>query len=436
MIERQSWFRELYRVLLFLAVSLTIGYLLGYPLESFAVGLAFVVSLWLHQLWRIQKWLTSTETEPPDSFGIWGIIYDRIYLLQRRNREARGRLQSALDYMQDSMASMRDGVIMLDNSAAIEWCNSATGKLLGLRFPEDSGQHVLNLIRLPEFHDYFSNNDYSRALQVSVTGAMERHLRFEITHFGDGNRLVFVRDVTATVRLEQVRRDFVGNVSHELRTPLTVIKGYLETLIGSGGGLDERYQQALRQMDQQASRMESLLKDLLWLSRIESMDKEEKSELIDVAGLLEELKEELQSNFPEREIRFELLCKNPVQGDYRELHSAVSNLVYNALKYSEGGSPVTVRWLETAGESRLEVEDQGIGIDAMHIPRLTERFYRVDESRSSQTGGTGLGLAIVKHVAVSHDAELRIDSTRGKGSTFSLIFPRTQLPETATGTLP
>ncbi len=219
-----------------------------------------------------------------------------------------------------------------------------------------------------------------------------------------------------------MRRDFVGNVSHELRTPLTVIKGYLDVLAARPDTEALKLDRPVEQMLQQADRMESLLKDLLWLSRIESVRSEEKTAEVNVPALLQEIADELNNSYPGR-IHLDVSSDASIVGDYRELHSAVTNLVLNALKYSDEGDPVTIHWSESDDEHLLEVKDRGIGIDTLHLPRVTERFYRVDESRSSHSGGTGLGLAIVKHVAAAHRAELRIDSELGKGSCFSLVFP-------------
>lgn len=422
MIERQSWLTELRRVVFIVSVAALLGWPLGYPYQILSLTLAAIIVLWLYQLWRIQKWLSQTDSEPPETFGIWGVIFDRIYLLQRKNREARSRLQSALDYMQDSMASMRDGVAMVDSTGSIEWSNDASLRLLGLQFPRDRGQHILNLVRMPEFHEYFNTGDYSRTLMVPASGELEWSLEFEVTRFGSGNRLLFVRDVTAKAQLEQMRRDFVGNVSHELRTPLTVIKGYLDTMLSAKQDISPQFVRPLQQMDQQAVRMENLLKDLLWLSRIESVSSEPKIDSVDVAGLLEELRDEWRVNYPDRNIELAVETRHQVPGDYRELHSAVSNLLVNALKYSEADTTVKVSWCYRDGEYLLQVIDAGIGIEAVHLPRLTERFYRVDESRNSETGGTGLGLAIVKHVVAAHNAELRLDSKSGLGSVFTIAF--------------
>jgi two-component system phosphate regulon sensor histidine kinase PhoR len=314
-------------------------------------------------------------------------------------------------------------VVIVAEQGTIQWFNEAAGQLLDLRDPEDIGQPILHLVRIPEFHRYFLRGDYRKPLEYRTNGENRRFLQLQITRFGDGDRLLFLRDVTDVVRTEQVRRDFVGNVSHELRTPLTVISGYLGTILDNGRDLNPSLVRALEQMSQQADRMENLLKDLLWLSRIESERKQERRERVDIPCLLLELADELRTTHPGRVIELEVETDEKVTGDYRELYSAVSNLVLNALKYSDRDCPVRVSWRREGAQCLLSVRDQGIGIDSVHFPRLTERFYRVDDSRSSTTGGTGLGLAIVKHVAAAHEAQLRIESELGRGSEFTLVFP-------------
>ncbi|MEP4484669.1 MAG: phosphate regulon sensor histidine kinase PhoR [Halioglobus sp.] len=417
-----SWLAELRRVLLIVAVSGVIGWIVGHPLLLILLGLSTVVLIWLYQLWRIRTWLEQPDTPPPESYGIWGYIFDQIYSIQRMNREARTLLQSSVDYLEDSFASMRDGVVMVDNHGNINWCNAAATSMFALQFPLDRGQPLLNLVRMPEFQAYFSAQDFDDPLIFDATGDVAMTLQVEITGFGDGNKLLFFRDVTRMVQMEQMRRDFVANVSHELRTPLTVIKGYLETIIANDQDLDPRYQKPLRQMDQQAIRMETLLKDLLWLSRIESVRTVQKTIDVDIAGMLEELRDELRESHPETPINLDIETRLTVLGDYRELYSAVSNLALNAIRYNRDNNPVDISWRHEGSELLLTIQDHGIGIDSIHLPRLTERFYRADESRSTQTGGTGLGLAIVKHVAVSHRADLRMDSRLGSGSSFTLAF--------------
>lgn len=425
---RVTWLVELRRLVLLVAVVLALAWPFGYPFESLSAVLLLLLLRWLVQLRRLRRWLETPDLEPPDARGIWGEFYDHLYALRRESRDQRALLQSRLDYLQDSLSSMQDAAVMVTPAGTIEWCNAAAQRLLGLRFPKDRGQALLNLLRLPEFHRYFLADDYSLPLQVRVGSEREQYLQFTVSRFGNNDRLVFARDVTREARLENMRRDFVGNVSHELRTPLTVIKGYLDTLLGQPDALPARLQKPLGQMAQQADRMENLLRDLLWLTRIESLETRSRHEMVNIVQLLRDLRGELATSHPERRVDLDIETEASVRGDFRELYSAISNLVLNAIKYSPHDSCVTVRWLRDEESLRLSVRDQGPGIEASHIPRLTERFYRVDDSRSSRTGGTGLGLAIVKHVAMNHRATLQIDSKPGVGSTFSLCFP---LPETA-----
>tara|TARA_R110002110_G_scaffold66978_1_gene183051 strand:+ start:151643 stop:152923 length:1281 start_codon:yes stop_codon:yes gene_type:complete len=424
-----SWFKAALRIALFISLAAIIGWQYGEPAIAIILALVGLVAFWLHQLKRVQRWLLNPESSPPDVYGIWGELLAEIYVQQRRNARQQESLQSTVDYLRDSFASMREGVIMLDQQAAITWMNQAAQPLLGLRFPEDEGQTLTNLLRAPEFNKFFAGGDYREPLQYSTGGENARHLQVEVTRFGKAERLLFIRDVTSNVRMEKTRREFVGNVSHELRTPLTVITGYLGTLLADPAGFKPPYLKALQQMSQQAARMESLLKDLLWLSRIESEKREDRFEMVDVASLLGELREDLANAFAGRKVELDITTRRKVYGDYRELHSAISNLLQNAIKYSADDTVVTAVWQERGKDLMLAVRDQGLGIDSVHFPRLTERFYRVDDSRASATGGTGLGLAIVKHVAAAHGAKLNISSEPGKGSQFSLVFPSERLGE-------
>ncbi|MCR9104087.1 MAG: phosphate regulon sensor histidine kinase PhoR [Gammaproteobacteria bacterium] len=418
-----TWTAAAARIAVLLAVALLFGWIYGYPHEAVIAVLLGLIVFWLYQMEKVQSWLQDPERAPPDAYGVWGDLLARIYSHQRKNRKTQNKLQANVTYLQDSFASMRDGVVMVDRQGAIKWFNKAAEKLLNLRYPEDTAQTLTNLVREPEFNAYFLADDYTAPLQYVTGGEKPRYRRVEITHFGAGERLLFVRDISESVRLEKMRTDFVANVSHELRTPLTVISGYLSTFLAHQGELPQAYGKALRQMSQQAERMETLLKDLLWLSRIETEQRQEKRELIDIGSLLQEIKEEFREAFPGGIVELVLETDKRVYGDYRELHSAFSNLLSNAIKYSPDGSPVIVRWYSQENKCIVEVKDQGIGIDAAHIPRLTERFYRVDDSRSSATGGTGLGLAIVKHVLAAHDGTLTIRSELNVGSTFTVEFP-------------
>lgn len=420
-----SWLTAAVRILLVLLLAFALGSIYGYPREAVILVLLVLVGLSLYQMNRVQEWLNAPDEAPPAAYGVWGVLLGRLYLHQKSNQEAQARLQSTVEYLQDSFAAMRDGVVMVNELGAITWMNQAVEPLLGLRYQEDRGQTLTNLVRSPEFIRYFLGRDYSKPLQyLAIGGNQKRHLRVEITRFGESERLLFIRDVSSAVRMEQMRSEFVANVSHELRTPLTVISGYLSTFLDSAQELPARYVKPLQQMSQQAQRMENMLKDLLWLSRIESDTREDERELLDMRGLLQELRDELTEAYPDSTVVLDITIDQKIHGDYRQIYSAVSNLAINAIKYSPPGSPVTIAWLLLDGMCTLQVRDKGIGIDSVHIPRVTERFYRVDDSRNSETGGTGLGLAIVKHVAVAHGAQLRIESKVGEGSTFSLVFSK------------
>lgn len=423
MTPETSWWKVLRHILYFLFAAGGIGWLLGHSYLALALACAMVLGFWLHQLWRVQQWVSKPDSEPPEARGIWGDITDAIYHLQRRGREEREELESAVSFLTASLGAMKDAVIMVTDTGSIQWSNTSATRLLGLQYPRDEGQALLNLIRLPEFHHYFDAPEHPRPLTMPAPVDPDQVLQVTISEFGEGNRLVFARDVTAVSKLEKVRQDFVANVSHELRTPLTVISGYLATLSESVDGLDPRLEKPIAQMQQQSRRMESMLQDLLLLARIEHSQEFEEDEQVDVASLVGEVAEEFRQAHPERIITSTVDCQLKVSGRRKELHSAVANLVSNALKYSDENGPVAIRWEHFEGGGQLSVQDQGIGIDPIHHERLTERFYRVDKSRSTETGGTGLGLAIVKHVIAGMRAELRIDSAVGRGTTFTIVFP-------------
>jgi two-component system phosphate regulon sensor histidine kinase PhoR len=419
-----SWFAAFFRILILIALAGALGAFYGLAVEAVVMTLLLVVGFWIYQMQRVQSWLSDPGEAPPDSYGIWGELLTRIYTLQRHHMEAQAKLQSTVEYLQDSFAAIRDGVVMIDEQGKITWFNRAAEPLLGLRNEVDRGQTLTNLVREPEFNAYFLSGEYSEPLQYQVAGAAEqKFIRAEITYFGEGDRVLFIRDISDAVRLEQMRRDFVANVSHELRTPLTVISGYLGTFVDSGSSFPDRYQNAIHQMTQQAQRMEDLLRDLLWLSRIEAEKRNEPLEVVDIGGLFEELRDELRESCPDSRVELDIESETRVKGNYQKLYSAVSNLAMNAIKYGTCDSPMTMSWRVEGTTGYLGVRDRGIGIDPVHIPRLTERFYRVDDSRNTATGGTGLGLAIVKHVAAAHDAQLQIESELGEGSTFTLVFP-------------
>ena len=386
------------------------------------MALALVLAIsWGWQLTKVYRWFANPEQLPPVSnSGLGGILRD-VYALRSRDTLTANASARSQPYLTDSLASMRDAALIINSDGRLVWCNDAAEYLLGIRFEDEEGKPFSEVAPGKSLKRYMRDENYQKPLRIKPGPDPEFCLQLEFSRFGVNDRLVFVKDVTEQDRLERMRRDFVGNVSHELRTPLTVIKGYIETLQALMPESDTRLQKSLGSMDVQAARMEHLISDLLWLSRIESVEGERKDDQLDLVDLLTHLCDELMAAWPDRSIELVTASELCVLGNAAELRSAVSNLIVNALKYSE--APVKVTWGNSVVGPELLVEDQGLGIDAKHIPRLTERFYRVDKSRSQATGGTGLGLAIVKHVAVSHGAKLFVDSEVGRGSTFRLVFP-------------
>ena len=428
----QDWRGPLIRrLLLLVSVCLLLGLITGEYAWALVIGLAGYLGWHLQQLLRLHKWLRTRQGDeaPPDGYGLWGEVFDSIYHLQRRDQKVRGRLQAVIDRVQESTAALKDAVIMLDRDGNLEWWNIAAEKLLGLKTPQDSGQQITNLVRDPRFIEYFENHNYNEPLELPSPVSDRLRLQFHITQYGNREHLMLVRDITRLFQLEQMRKDFVANVSHELRTPLTVISGYLETLLDNVEDVNPRWLRALQQMQQQGGRMQNLLNDLLLLAKLEATDYPSDNQPVAVDLLLLSIKNDAQALSGERHHRISLEADPhlKLKGSETELRSAFSNLVFNAVKYTPDEGSIQIRWWGDEQGAHLSVQDSGLGIEAKHLPRLTERFYRVDSSRASNTGGTGLGLAIVKHVLLRHRARLDIASTLGKGSTFTCHFPTLQV---------
>ncbi|MES2820170.1 MAG: phosphate regulon sensor histidine kinase PhoR [Pseudomonadota bacterium] len=426
----QNWRGTVLRhLLLLLTGALALGLISGYYGWSLAFGLALYLGWTLHQLLRLQHWLQRPEEEaPPESHGLWGEVFDTLYLQQRRDRRARDRLQAVIDRAQESTAALKDALVMLDSDGNLEWWNLAAERLLGLKTPQDTGQSVTNLVRHPRFKDYFQQPNHHEPLELPSPVNERLRLQFQITRYGKQEHLMLVRDVTRVHQLEQMRKDFVANVSHELRTPLTVIAGYLETLLDHVEDVNPRWLRALQQMQQQGGRMQNLLNDLLLLAKLEATDYPSDNQPVAVDLLLQSIQSDAQALSGGRHgLHLEADPQLRLKGSETELRSAFSNLVFNAVKYSPDAGDIRIRWWGDEHGAHLSVQDQGLGIEPKHLPRLTERFYRVDSSRASNTGGTGLGLAIVKHVLLRHRARLDIRSDPGQGSTFTCHFPGSQV---------
>lgn len=393
---------------------------------------------------RVLQWLKRGEASIPTvNSGMWGEAADRVRralrLRDTQVADSQARLQEFLAAIQASP----NGVVLLDAQGRIEWCNQTAAEQFGFDMRRDMLQLIGNLVRDPAFSAYQASNDYSREVVLLAprsTSARPVRLAIHLHRYGEGRRLLLSRDVTAVEQAETMRRDFVANVSHEIRTPLTVLAGFVETLrsLPLEEGERARY---LGMMAQQADRMQTLVNDLLTLSRLEGSPLPGASEWTPVHTLMGQCEQEGRAlsavlhPAPQRpqQLRFAIDDAGEVAGAPNELRSAMSNLVSNAVRYTPEGGLIEVLWrVLPDGRGEFSVRDSGPGIAPEHISRLTERFYRVDRSRSRETGGTGLGLAIVKHVVQRHGGELKIDSTPGAGSRFAITLPAARVRRQAT----
>jgi len=419
-----------------IAIILIISLIVGFAIDALAWTLVISLSgyiIWnLRQLFRLYHWLKKDElSDPPDSHGLWGTTFDHIYKLQQGQLKYRARLKRVIKRFRDSTFALKEGFVMLDEHGNIDWWNPAAEKTLGLRAPLDSNQLITNLIRHPKFISYFESENHDHALEIPSPLNNNITLEFQITRFGKQDHLIVVRDITELKQLDKIRTDFVANVSHELRTPLTVIDGYLETMTDNIETLSPPWHKPVQQMSEQTRRMSSLVNDLLLLSRIESRDSNIRHTPIDVGAIIDEIRADLSTllNEKQQNLSIQLPSNKQLLGPREQAYSLISNLITNASKYSGESASIKVIWQDDAEGTQLSIEDNGIGISPVDIPRLTERFYRVDRGRAQVIKGTGLGLAIVKHVLINLDGSLDIQSKVGVGSTFSCHFPEQRLQE-------
>lgn len=434
-----------FRFLSFLGVQLAAG-LLGWELGGYlgaSIGTVLSGGAWmLVDLWRgsrVMQWLRTGEaSQAPHMQGWWGDFSGR---MRRWLRQTEQKMQDSDRRLQEFLAAIQaspNGVVLLDAEGRIEWCNQIAATHFGFDVSRDLQQLIGNLVRDPAFAAYAAAPDPAAGVvMIGRGGSVTRPVRLSVhLHpYGEGRRLLLSRDITALEQAEAMRRDFVANVSHEIRTPLTVMSGFVETM--QSVPLDEEQRERyLGFMAQQADRMQTLVSDLLTLSTIEGGPAPSSNDWIPVRDLMAHCAREAEAlsglvtagHAKSHSLRFGPMPDGALAGAHSELLSAMSNLVSNAVRYTPPGGRIEVRWAQLPdGRAEFSVKDTGPGIASEHLPRLTERFYRVDPSRSRETGGTGLGLAIVKHVVQRHGAELQVESTLGQGSRFAIVFPANRL---------
>ena len=406
------------------------------PLEIL-LGLIVVVLGWKlvanrREFAKLRRWAAQPRlTDPPEAGGAWGEVFNLLHRHRRTTLHRRRQLAQLIVRSRRGAQALPYGVAVLDADYRLDWCNDAAEEHLGLDAGRDRGQPVANFVREPGFVEYLSAGDFRTPVRIPIrdrNGApTPRTLALQIVDFGAEEHLLLSQDVTGDERLESMRRDFVANVSHELRTPLTVLAGFLETIqdlkLDAG-----RVRDYVSLMAPQAERMKRLIEDLLVLSSLEHAPAPPPTNRIAIRPLLERVRQEAEALSKGRH-RISLAAEgaHDLAGAESEIASVFLNLVTNAVRYTPENGEIRIRWRSSDDGAAFSVEDTGIGIEPEHLPRLTERFYRVDRSRSRETGGTGLGLSIVKHALARHNAVLEVDSKPGKGSRFSARFPATRL---------
>jgi len=418
----------------FLAICIGGGFLgwsIGEPWAGAFFGLFLYVGWLLLNIKELATWLENPALDnTPEASGLWGKVLNGIYRNHKKQQSKVKKLKKTIEISRLSTNAIRDAVVLINPDNTLEWWNKAAKHYLGLRRSTDRNHLITNLLRDPEFVSYFESGEYRNGINISSPVNASITLHVTLSYYSRTNRILIARDVTHLHHLEQMRKDFVANVSHELRTPLTVIKGYIETFLDlitpdENAGLHR----GLSQVQQQTERMEVLVNDLLLLSKLEIGSSNILLKPVDIAVLLQQIYHDADIVNDEKQHQITLTIEDHsiLLGNVAELHSAFSNVIFNAVKYTPPNGQIAIRWWEDSKGAYLSVIDNGVGIDPIHIPRLTERFYRADPSRHAKTGGTGLGLAIVKHVLRHHEGVLDIQSTPGEGSNFTCHFPSRQL---------
>jgi two-component system phosphate regulon sensor histidine kinase PhoR len=438
--KTSDWLLELLRLSLTVAALALLGMVAGDLFAGVAVGLASVMGWHTLQAFRLVRWMETREAKPPlFPSGIWRNIAQDVRARTLRGKKQRKRISRFYRRFRGATHAFSEAILLLGRGDKIEWCNPTASDLLGIPWPQSSGKVLLDLIGLPEVTGYLRRNDFSEPLEFSPANNKAMILSMTITPFGKkkSQRLVVARDITRIHNLDLTRRDFVANASHEFRTPLTVVFGYLEAL-SEDESVPEELLRPLELMRQQTQRMQNVVNDLLALSRLETDPTTPNQQPVNIPRLIRTVVEEAEELSHESGHHFEtdLDASLWLKGTWEEFQSLFSNLIFNAIQHTPEKTRIEIRWSSDPTGANFSIQDNGGGIDERHIPRLTERFYRVDRARSRETGGTGLGLAIVKQILQRHGGELTIHSAPGVGTTFLCRFPASLLVDAVNGESP
>ena len=423
-----------WRLLTLLSLAGFCGLLFG-QMMTFMFLAVLVYALWLQHNWyKLRKWLEKPKkNRSPSAEGVIDDVCRQIEQMRQQNSNRKKKLTGYLKRFQQATAALPDGIVVLGEYGEVEWANQSARELLGVRWPRDNNVRINNLIRDPAFQSLLEDPlKLGNVVTVKSPHDEAMQLELKVVSYMGAGRLLIARDITQTIKLQRMRRDFVANVSHELKTPLTVLRGYLEAFTEDTD--PDQWRAALPAMRQQSERMHLMIKDLLVLSQLETGEKALRRIPTDIGKLLQSIIEDARSleHYRDHKIDLELATERWLVCDVDEIRSAISNLVFNAVKYTPADCQIHISWRLDDEGACLEVADEGEGIAEHHLERLTERFYRVDKGRSNDKGGTGLGLAIVKHVLQRHGARLEISSELGQGTRFKCCFPATIVVEKIT----
>lgn len=415
------------QLLFLLIIATALGWYYGSPVGGALVGALLAIAWNLQKLYRLDRFMTHWDLNSlPEGDDAWSQIFSKAHYLRQRNLWHKRRYRSLLKEIRKSTDAMPDSAVLLNEYGEIQFCNAAAEKLIGIKSRQDRGQRINNFIRSPRFVQYLKSANQSQPIEIASPVIDDVLLSCQLLPYGGGQRLLLARDITDRQRLTKMRRDFVANASHELRTPLTVITGYLEGLVDDPS-VPEAWGQPLLQMQMQSVRMNTIVNGLLELSQLETRGIAAATHEIDVCGLINSATESLQDESRLSPIKVDCASDVRLLGDSNEIDSVIVNLLSNALRHTPKDKDIRISWRRNDDGAVLQVADSGEGVPKQYLPRLTERFFRVDQGRGSTSGGVGLGLAIVKYIVGRHEGKLSIESELGMGTSVSCFFPTKRL---------